>query len=386
MNDAQRVAELEDLLARRERELHAVHRITEALHDRMGVDEVVQQALNASIETVDGSAGSVLLHQPGRDCLLFCYVVGESPEITQRLRGREMPTDEGIAGGVFQAGEGMITRDARADARHYREIDLATHYQTKNMVTVPLKTTQGRTIGVMQILNRRTGSFDGRDLEALEILCGQAATAIETATLHQQVLDAEREQKRFSCEILLCITQGKLRLVDADEIPTEGSLALELAVEDGNDYARLRSELRQIAERAGMRPEDVDDAVLLVGEVITNSIKHAGGGRCVIAVTPDRLVARVSDHGGGIRPEHLPAALLTPGFSTKVSLGMGFTLIMELADRVWLSTGPRGTIVQVEKQLVPAPTDADPLAAVLERFAFSGPALQVNGHQAGTSA
>ncbi|HTE18172.1 MAG TPA: ATP-binding protein, partial [Armatimonadota bacterium] len=341
---------------------------------------------NASIETVDGSAGSVLLHQPEKDSLLFCYVVGESSEITQRLRGREMPTDEGIAGSVFQSGEGMITQDAQADVRHYREIDLATHYETKNMVTVPLKTTQGRTIGVMQILNLRTGSFDGRDLEALEILCGQAASAIETATLHRQVLDAEREQKRFSCEILLCVTQGKLRLVDPDEMPMEGSLALELAVEDGSDYARLRSELRQIAERAGMRSEAVDDMVLLVGEVITNSIKHAGGGRCVVAVTPERLVARVSDHGGGIRPEHLPAALLTPGFSTKVSLGMGFTLILELADRVWLSTGPRGTIVQVEKQLGPTPPDADPMEAVLERFAFQDGALPGDGQTAGTPA
>ena len=31
------------------------------------------------------------------------------------------------------------------------------------------------------------------------------------------------------------------------------------------------------------------------------------------------------------------------------SLGMGFTLMLKLVDRLWLSTGPEGTVVQLEK-------------------------------------
>ena len=70
-----------------------------------------------------------------------------------------------------------------------------------------------------------------------------------------------------------------------------------------------------------------------------------------------------------LRPEDLPASILLPGFSTKVSLGMGYTLMLKLVDRVRLSTGPEGTIVQLEKSFRPAPTDEEALIlAVLERF------------------
>src|SRR5439155_25759262 len=72
-----------------------------------------------------------------------------------------------------------------------REIDEQTNYQTRNTVTVPLMTTDGRAIGAMQVLNKRHGAFDEQDLRVLEVLSAQAATAIDTARLHEQAKLAE---------------------------------------------------------------------------------------------------------------------------------------------------------------------------------------------------
>ena len=84
-------------------------------------------------------------------------------------------------------------------------------------------------------------------------------------------------------------------------------------------------------------------------------------------VASDRVIARVSDRGHGIRPEDLPASLLLPGYSTQLSLGMGFTLMLKLVERIWLATGPGGTVVQLEKWLDPEEHLAARLLAAYER-------------------
>src|SRR5262249_34058848 len=160
--------------------------------------------------------------------LVFRYVMAESAEITDRLVCREMPVDQGIAGFVFQSGKGIITDDVDAEAHHYRVIERDTHYHTRNMVTVPLRTSARQTIGVMQVLNRRNGAFSEADLEVLEILAAQAASAIETATLYARVLEIENDRKRFYREVIRCVTGGKLHLVAHEELSPEGRLALDL--------------------------------------------------------------------------------------------------------------------------------------------------------------
>jgi anti-sigma regulatory factor (Ser/Thr protein kinase) len=104
-----------------------------------------------------------------------------------------------------------------------------------------------------------------------------------------------------------------------------------------------------------MADEAVEDLVLAAGEAATNAIKYGSNGNCRIYRSADRVIARISDYGGGIRSEDLPASILVPGFSTKISLGMGYTLMLKLSDRVWLATGPHGTVVQIEKSAQPCP-------------------------------
>src|SRR5713101_4006757 len=179
---------LRQQLQRRERELAAIRRITTALHARMKPDELVRQTLDAAVATVDADAGSLLLHEPKSDKLVFKYAIGEA---SKRLTGVEMDAGTGIVGRAFAAGVGEISKDTSTDPSFYRGIDEQTRYQTRNMVTVPLMTTEGRAIGAMQVLNKREGAFDEQDLHVLEVLSAQAASAIETAQLHEQAKLAE---------------------------------------------------------------------------------------------------------------------------------------------------------------------------------------------------
>lgn len=170
----------------RERHLGAIRRITRALHARTNLDEMEREALNVAIETVSASGGTIYLHNPKKEVLLFRYVVGATPEITAKLQGMEMPDTTGIAGQVLHSGEGRITHKVAEDAAHNSHVDEATKYRTESIITVPLKGMDGHSIGVLQVVNRTTGQFDQDDLAVLEILGAQAGSALENARLYDE--------------------------------------------------------------------------------------------------------------------------------------------------------------------------------------------------------
>jgi len=93
---------------------------------------------------------------------------------------------------------------------------------------------------------------------------------------------------------------------------------------------------------------------------------HGAKGALGSAVAPDREIVAVSDSGGEIRSEALPGAFLPAGFSTNASLGMSYALVLELADRLWPATRPKGTKRRLEKWLHPEEHHAAGLFALLE--------------------
>jgi adenylate cyclase len=101
--------------------------------------------------------------------------------------GNRFPSDAGIAGECFTAVAPINIPDAYADDRFNPEVDKQTGYKTNNMLCMPITTKHGNSVGVMQILNKATGSFGPGDEKRLVALCAQAAVSIENAQFFAQV-------------------------------------------------------------------------------------------------------------------------------------------------------------------------------------------------------
>lgn len=210
------------------------------------------------------------------------------------------------------------------------------------------------------------------DMSALALEAAERKDAeARTEAARQRTLTVEVEKKRFTREVLRVVTDGKLQLLEQTEIPSGGTLIGEFVLTERESYPELRRRLRELGREIGMPAEEVAGLVLAAGEAVTNALKHAEQGRAVVFLEHDRIMVRVSDAGPGIHPEHLPATVLQPGFSTKVSLGMGYTLMLGLCDRMWLATGPEGTVVQIAKWINPEEQRQDPMWDLLERFSSS---------------
>jgi signal transduction histidine kinase len=182
--DSTHLEQLTRDLAERTAQLHAVRHITAALSSKTDLDEILRQTLTSCLQAARANAGSILIYVEAESKLQFRYVVGEAAPI---LTGKWLAPQQGIAGEVFRTGQPKITEDVTQDKSHYQGIDQMTRYETRNMVTVPIKSINGDPVGVMQILNKEGGGFfDDNDIDTLMILSAQAASAIENARLFEE--------------------------------------------------------------------------------------------------------------------------------------------------------------------------------------------------------
>ncbi len=183
-----RTAELSATVQALERQLAAAHTIAAGLSSITNVEELVQQALDISLEIADAEAGSILLYDADAGKLRFEYVVGEKAD---ELMGTEIESDQGIAGLVFQSGKIHISEDVAAEQAHLRDIGEKIGYTTQNMVAVPLKSSSGKPFGVIEVLNKQVGHFDENDVNLIDIMAAQIGVAIENARLHKEARLAE---------------------------------------------------------------------------------------------------------------------------------------------------------------------------------------------------
>lgn len=166
--------------------------------------------------------------------------------------------------------------------------------------------------------------------------------------------EEEGRRRAFYKDVILSVTDGVLVLVEKDEMDTLlqevfHPLRPGVELEGASSVGSARDLARVAAEEKGFAEDLVDDVVLCVSEAATNTIKHAREGRMRLAGEGDTLRILFEDRGPGIDATTLPKATLMKGYSTKISLGFGFTILLKLMDRVSLDTRPDGTRLLLEK-------------------------------------
>jgi signal transduction protein with GAF and PtsI domain len=121
-------------------------------------------------------------------CTVY-FVDQERKELWSRIAARtaieiRLPLGTGIAGQAALTGETINVPDAYADPRFDRNVDLRSGYRTLNMLVVPVWEDSSRNvIGVLQVLNKRSGPFERRDQMLLERIAESVGPVLaQTAT------------------------------------------------------------------------------------------------------------------------------------------------------------------------------------------------------------
>lgn len=193
-------------------------------------------------------------------------------------------------------------------------------------------------------------------IEFLVLVMGTVFIACVTGRLHNVIRDMRRmhlrlmqsEDRRqaFNREVLSAVTGGRLLLCETSELQgmARGKPAMTFPLNDPADVSQMRAELRRVVGGVGLGTRE-DDLFTCATEAAANAIKHGNGGIAEAYVDREQVTLVICDHGPGISPANLARATLERGFSTEVSLGMGFVMMLEAADVLALSTSEKGTTV-----------------------------------------
>lgn len=182
-----RFSELEKRLQRADMLLDVSARLAE----KDTLEEILETLIFITSNELQAERGSLFLNDSKTGEL---YSVVAQGNLKRRIR---ILNTTGIAGHVFQSGEGIIVEDVYQDPRFNREIDRQTGFRTRDMVCTPIRTVKGEIIGVAQVLNKKEGKFSPHDLQLLQDITMQAAVTLQGAQLIERMHRSRIQELEF---------------------------------------------------------------------------------------------------------------------------------------------------------------------------------------------
>ena len=175
---------------KRNLELESLRLIGSALSSStFDLDKMLTYTMDMIRSVMNVEAGYILLLEDND--LNFVAAFHLDMEKLKRIRFKR---GEGIAGYVLDRGVTVLLKDATKNPHFSAAVDQETGFHTQSILSVPM-ISQGRVIGVIEILNKMEGEFNAADEQLLQSIATSVSIALENARLYSEtVAMAEKER------------------------------------------------------------------------------------------------------------------------------------------------------------------------------------------------
>jgi signal transduction histidine kinase/putative methionine-R-sulfoxide reductase with GAF domain len=216
-----RLADAEAALSREIRVSKALREVGVALGTTLDLDRLLELILDKITEALEADRATLYLLDETNDELVSRVVQGDG------VRSIRLKIGHGIAGYVARTGKPLQVRDAYKDARFNAEWDMFSGYRTRSILAAPMKNHLKKTIGVVQVLNKKRGEFTDEDANILAALATQAAVSIDNSRLFMsvtqkniQLLDTteQLEHRVRDLKLLFDLERAMARATSLDEL------------------------------------------------------------------------------------------------------------------------------------------------------------------------
>ncbi|HEY3782209.1 MAG TPA: GAF domain-containing sensor histidine kinase [Fimbriimonadaceae bacterium] len=201
--------------------IRAVHTATRKLVSTGNFDSLLKEVLKIAVDAVGATGGTIYVHDPLKKRLVFQHVIPE--DVAEKLPFKDMPDDAGVAGQVFHSRKTQVSEfnlspqppplkakghqpaqdigqvsplnplrmdsapgSSGGGAETRKEVETATGIITKTMVTVPLMLENEQPIGVVQLINKKSGTFNETDLAVLDTVAAVSTMAFLNSQLMEE--------------------------------------------------------------------------------------------------------------------------------------------------------------------------------------------------------
>ena len=158
----------------------AAQSLIAAVRDRLSrlddVDAALVHVLTDVAVFIGAEAASIFLVDRTSGDLVLRYAI---EAVGQKIVGLRLKPGQGVVGWVIKHGEDLIVPFPGMDARFFNGVDQSTGFATRSILCGPIRL-EGRTIGALEVLNKRQGTFNDDDLVLLRAICCLVADVVST--------------------------------------------------------------------------------------------------------------------------------------------------------------------------------------------------------------
>lgn len=197
-------------IALKQAHLYALYDVGAKLSSEPHLESLLELIVTTGREITHADAGSLYLVEEDEDATSqLAFLVAQNDSLSVPFKAFRMPiSDASIAGFVANSGKTVRHEDVyelgdNVPYNFNKSFDASVGYRTKSMMVVPLRSHEGYTIGVLQLINKRAPqvrkfdkkhpadkyaiTFTREDIEMCQALGSQAAIAVENARLYGEI-------------------------------------------------------------------------------------------------------------------------------------------------------------------------------------------------------
>lgn len=166
------------------------------INSTLDLDTLLNNLMRLACKIVSVQTASLMLLNESGTHLEFTVALGHHGN---KLKKKfKIKVGEGLAGTCAKTGSPITCNDTQSDQRFTKQFDKASGFQSKAILSVPMRV-KNTVTGVLQVLNPLgRPSFSNHDVALMQMFADQAAIAISNANMHREILSQEQTRRELS--------------------------------------------------------------------------------------------------------------------------------------------------------------------------------------------